>query len=651
MRARSILLTAALIAGVFAARPAPAEHVHGGPDAFVTMSDGTSIAVAIVFPKSFDPANPGAKKYPTIYEMAGYENGSSSDEGRTFFGETEDHCNEMFNGNCPPFPLPGDSHEGTSAFRYDDDYVSVHAQLRGTGCSSGEFNLYSTRGALDGVEVIENWLVKQPWSNGKVGILGHSYSGATGFMIAAMYNSPQWKANGGGKHLVAMTVSGMIDDIYRGITYPGGVSNYLFPPLWALGIRNAYDIAGGSAQALVRHFPDEIAQQCLQNMATHRRTIVEDPVLNGINDTDGEWWHARSNIYYARDIDVPIHLTGAFQDEQTGDRFAHLWEAIPAGVPKRLLMLNGDHGSQVGPTEAWSDRKAWMDYWMRGIPDQNVDIAARPVSVRTLFEMHESPDGLVPNAIKESDAFPLPDTAWTPFFLGPDGTLSTSQAAEGTAMYLSGTKRQSWFYDAGPGVGPPLTTMQGPDELNFVSAPFTTETAMAGPITANLFLASTAPDTDLFVQVTDRDAEGNVSWLTRGILKASHRAINYGASDYDVKPDPLDPTKPFLYRPWRPHTNPTTITPLEVNEYLIEIWPVAHIFRPGHSLQIKIMAPSAVDSYDSYAIRTLPPLALNTVHFGGETPSRVTIPIVGLPAGFGPPIACGAMHMVRCFPD
>jgi putative CocE/NonD family hydrolase len=648
MRARPILLTAALLAGVIATRPAPAEHVHGGPDAFVTVSDGTSIAVSIVFPDSFDPANPGAKKYPTIYEMAGYENGSSSDEGRTFFGETEDHCNEMFNGNCPPFPLPGDSHEGTSAFRYDDDYVSVHAQLRGTGCSSGEFNLYSTRSALDGVEVIENWLVKQPWSNGKVGILGHSYSGATGFMIAAMYNSPQW-GPGKPQHLVAMTVSGMIDDLYRGITYPGGVSNYLFPPLWALAIRNAYDIAGGSAQALVRHFPDEIAQRCLQNMATHRRTVVEDPVLNGINDVDGEWWHARSNIYIADQIDVPFHLTGAFQDEQTGDRFAHLWEGV-RGVPKRMLMLNGDHGSQVGPDEAWKDRKAWMDYWMRGVPNPYVNPAQRPVSVRTLFEMHDSENGIVSSGFKESNGFPLPDTNWTPYFLGVDGVLSPAQTEPGTAMYVSGTKRQSWFYDAGPEVGPPVTTTQGPDQLDFVTAPFATDTAMAGPITANLFLDSTAPDTDIFVQVTDRDAEGNVSWLTRGVLKASHRAINYDASDYNAGPDPLDPSKPFLYRPWRPHTNPQQITPLEVNEYLIEIWPVAHIFRAGHSLQIKIMAPSAVDSYYSYAIRGMP-LALNTVHFGGDTPSRVTIPIVGLPAGVGPPIPCGGMHMVRCFPD
>jgi hypothetical protein len=489
--------------------------------------------------------------------------------------------------------------------------------------------------------------VKQPWSNGKVGILGHSYSGNTGFMIAAMYGYYRVPT----KHIVALTVSGMIDDIYRGITYPGGVQNYLFPPVWTLAYRPAYDVLGGSAQALVRHMPDEIAQQCLQNMATHRRTVANDPLLHGVYATDGDWWHARSNIYYAHLINVPVHLTGAFQDEQTGPRFAHLWEAIPRGVPKRLLMLNGNHGSQVGPEEAWRDRKAWMDYWMRGIKDPYVNIKARPVSVRTLFEMHQTSNGIRSNGIKDSRSFPLEDTTWTPYFLGPNGTLSRTKTAAGTAPYLFGTKRETWVYEAGPEFGPPFTTTQAPDELNFVSAPFKKNTAIVGPITANLFMDSTAPDTAVFVQVTDRDPQGNVSFLQRGILKASHRAIDLGLSDWSSKRDPMSPSKRFLYRPWRPHTSNTNlITPLEVNEYLVEVWPVAHIFRPGHSLQIKILAPPWIDSLYAYGEITAP--ALNTVHFGGATPSRITLPIVSLSGvKLGPALACGEYHQVRCFPD
>jgi putative CocE/NonD family hydrolase len=637
-----MLLAAALAAGVLAVRPAPAEHVHGGPDLYVTLSDGTSIAVSIVFPRSFDPKNPGAIKYPTIFEMAGYENGSSSDEGRTYLGETADHfCDQT--GQCFEPPLAGDTHHGTSAFRYDADYVSVHAQVRGSGCSSGEFDIFTTRIGLDGKEIIDDWIAQQPWSNGKVGILGHSYSGNTGFMVAAMRP----------RHLVAMTVSGMIDDLYRGITYPGGVSNYLFPPLWTLGVRPAYDVAGGSLQALIRHMPDAIAQQCLKNMAAHRRTIAQDPILNGLADTDGEWWRARSNVSHVDKIQVPTHITGAFQDEQTGPRFEHLWELIPAGVPKRLLMTNGNHGTQVDAFETWGDRKAWMDYWMRGVANPFVNPAGTPVSVRTLFELHQNPDiGLVSNGVKESTAFPYPDTAWTPMFLGAGGALTPTMAERGSAVYLSGTKRQSWFYDAGPELGRPLTTVQGPDELDFVSAGFAETSAIAGPITANLFLASTAPDTAVFVQVADRDKRGNVTILQRGVLRASHRAIDYALSDYDeTKADPMDGSRPFLYRPWRPHTNPTNIDPLAVNEYLVEIWPVAHVFRPGHQLQIKIMAPSLVDSYYAYAPREIP-VALNTLHFGPRTPSRITLPFVSL-AGvtLGPELRCGDLWQVRCAAD
>jgi uncharacterized protein len=639
-RRAALLVAAALVAAVFVPYTSTADHVHGGPTDYVTMSDGVSIAVSVVKPHNFD----ATEKYPAILEMAGYENGAASPEGRTYLGETADHCREM-GLPCPEPPLAGDSHEGTSAFRYDDDYVTVHAQVRGTGCSGGEFDLFSWRTGLDGKEIIDNWIAKQPWSNGKVGILGHSYSGNTGFMVAA--TRPQ--------HLVAMTISGVIDDIYRGITYPGGVFNNLFPALWTLGIRPAYDVAGGTLQPLIRHLPDDIAAQCIQNVATHRRAVQDDPLLNGITDTDSQWFQSHSNYTYAHLINVPFHLTGAFQDEQTGPRHAHLWEMIPAGVPKRLLVTNGNHGTQVDAELVWKDRKAWMDYWMRGVADPFVDVVAKPVSVRALLELHQSPSGLVPNGIKDSTSFPMADTAWTPYFLGANGTLVPSlPSAEGSATYLSGTRRQSWFFDAGPQFGPPVTTKRGPDELDFISAPFAQNTLIAGPITANLFIDSTAIDTEFFVQVTDRDAQGNVSFLQRGLLRASHRAIDYAASDY-FGSDPLDPSEPFLYRPWRPHTNPTNITPLETNEYLLEIFPVAHVLRPGHSLQIKIMAPPWIDSEYGYPpSRGTVPISLNTVHFGGSTPSRITLPVVStgdLAMPLGPALACGDYWQVRCLPD
>ncbi|MCA1831276.1 MAG: CocE/NonD family hydrolase [Actinomycetota bacterium] len=667
---KMLLLVAVLAVGTLGFHPAPAfppsgpPDLHGGPTNFFTVSDGTSIALNVVVPDKCDPAKGGTDACPAILEMAGYENGSSDASGRTTLGQFEDWCKANFDPRCEGFPLTGDSHEGTSAYRYDADYVLVHASVRGTGCSSGEFDLFSERSAMDGYEIIENYIVDNSKhatasdtqlstfkSNGKVGILGHSYSGETGFMIAAQEGKAARDNNAATtSHLTAVTVSGLIDDLYRGITYPGGVANVLFPPEWTLGVRPAYDVLGGQLQGVVRNADEhpEISAQCAQNIATHTRNVVEDPVLNGTRDTDSNWWRSRSLVTYAPFIAAPIHTAGAFQDEQTGPRFAHLWETIPNDVPKRLLMSNGNHGTQVSPKLMWDDRKAWMDFWMRGIADPYVKApGTMQRSVRTLLELH----GEDVTGIKDSANFPLEDTTWTPYYLcaGADGNVvpgmlsatgcSASDNAT-SAKYLSGSKRQSWFFETGGSGGSPMTTKKGPDELDFVAPAFTDTTVIDGPITANLFMSTTAPDTEVFVQVADRNiATGELMMLQRGMLRASHRAIDATRSDYAGS---------FMYRPFRPHTNAELLTPGQTYELLVEIFPVAHIFRPGHALQIKIMAPPAVDSYYSYAPKGPP--AINTVYFGSE-PSRITIPIIPTPALADDVPACSEITQYRCVTD
>ena len=107
------------------------------------------------------------------------------------------------------------------------------------------------------------------------------------------------------------------------------------------------------------------------NVAGKSRTVLNDPLLQGLQDTDNDWYRARSLITYVDEIRVPIHITGAHQDEQTGPRGpTHLYESIQ-GVPKRLVLTNGDHGTGStaagGLPEIRADRKAWLDHWVRGL--------------------------------------------------------------------------------------------------------------------------------------------------------------------------------------------------------------------------------------------------------------------------------------------
>lgn len=636
-----------------AARAISPGPYSGGPSHFFTSNAGDEIALTVVMPHGYRKGT----RYPTILEMAGYENGSSSSDGRTMLGQTKDFlCGLGPPGQCPEQepPLADDSHHGTSAFRYDKDYVTVHASLPGTGCSSGEFSLYSREDAKAGAELIDDWIPNQPWSNGKVGLLGHSYSGATAMLIAS--HQP--------KHLVAMTVSGLVDDNYRGITFPGGVLNTLFPPLWYLGIRNGYHIVGGSGQGIARNADNENGQRCAANTASHTVDMDSDPIVNGVmsQGLDTEYWQRVSLITYINRIDVPIHITGTFNDEQTGARgTARLWEELPRGLPKRLLQSNGNHDTNVVARETWADRKAWMDYWIRGVkpdpdwgmtsPDGNV----KPASVRTLFELHpEKRDELVSNGHIDATRWPLDVTRWTTYLMCGGKVLSLDRTGceAGSDTYVSGTKRQSWLYQAGPEVGPPITSEDGPDQV-FLQGPVARPGdawAIAGPIVADLRMSITGNNTDLFVQVADLDTESReLKFLTRGWLKASHRAIDVKRSDHSRH----DPHRPhFMYRPYRQHTDPIDVPPGEPVDYKIEVWPTAHVFRPGHQLVVIVTAPPAVDSNYSFAVQSNQPTSVNTIFYNDpKYASSITLPVVPVRrivdlGATGP--GCGDYWQVRC---
>jgi len=616
----ALLFTASLLALV---RPA---GVDASPNQFVTMPDGIRIAINVRLPDNYVEG----QTYPTLFEMSGYDGGGAEDGTMS-----KDFARQVPAEIGSRFPLQEDSRQLSR--RFNADYVTIHASVRGTGCSGGEFDLFSWDAAHDGRFIIDHWIPQQPWSNGDVALMGHSYGGITGFMIAETQPT----------HLRAATLSGLIDDLYRGITYPGGVTNYGFPLLWTGAIRPAYDVGGGLLPGLAR---DEQAddtpnrkQKCAENVSTKRRTVLNDAIVQGVSDVDNPWFQHRSLIYDVAKVNVPIHITGAYQDEQTGPRGpTHLWERVE-GVPKRLLLANGNHDTQnpayTGP-EVYNDRKAWIDHWLRGIDGGFGTVDADQASVRTLLEYHRNASGtLVSNGVIDAADFPHPATDWTELYLG-DGTVGpVPPTAATTKTYVSGSPRQSWSYQAGHRQGSEFTTPEGPDEVNYVSAPLSENTTIAGPITANLFVSSTAPDTELFVSLIDEAPDGSRTYLQRGMLRASHDAIDVDRSSKT--------SAGRIYRPWRYHTNASLVTPNTVRDYLVEIFPVGHVFRADHRIVVKVHTPPAVDSYYAYVPKRVP--GVNTILSGPATPSRITLPVVPTPA-LGPELPCGRQEQVRCIP-
>ena len=464
-----IVLAALMAVGAVGVGIVERHPARAADKTYITMADGVKIAVSINYPKGFSATDKA--KWPTLLQLDGYE---------------------AAGGN------------GIATASWAERYVTIYASIRGTGCSGGRFDLFDRRHAMDGWEIIENWIVKQGWSNSKVGIIGHSYPGLTGFMTAST-NPP---------HLTAIAVSGLIDDLYRGQVYPGGVPNFGFPLVWTEAYRPAVELAGNAPR-----YAEETAAgdpTCLINVATRPpREPLDDPLPQGLMSREDEtYWQVRSLSSYIHGITKPIHMTQQFQDEQTGPRGANvLFERIQ-GVPKRLVLTNGVHGTN---SLANADKRAWMECWILK-SGQNCGAIADPAKrVQVHFETRNTTTR--PAEYVSSD-WPLPETAWSIYNMRADGTLAADPGPNGDVPYVSLPAGREVTLDFGFGFGDEgvgkLTFVDAPDEAVY-HLPFAKPTAIAGPIKATLWVTSTAPDTDFFVDILDRDtATGALTYLQRG---------------------------------------------------------------------------------------------------------------------------------------
>lgn len=603
------LLAGAALAPIATAAPPRVPPVFG----YALMPDGVRLAVVTTFPRGYVP---GRARWPALFEMDGYEGGA---------------------GPVDP------SYWG-------DRYVVVHASIRGTGCSGGRFDLFDGQTARDGRYLIDGWMSHQPWSNGRVGIVGHSYPGLTGFAVAE--TNP--------RHLVAVAVSGLVDDLYRGLAYLGGVPDGGFPVAWPLLLRPAQEYDGN----LSRYGSDQ--PSCATALTGRQAPApLDDPALNGaIGREDGVWWQAHSLITGIAGIRRPVHVVSTYQDEQTGPRGGvELWRHLPPDVPKRIVLTNGVHATHE---VAHADEVAWLDCWLlhdgRGCPG-GISDPKRRVQIR--FDTTgpgNNPFADKTNPPYEAADYPLPQSAWSRLYLHGAGTLSTTapKATEpgrtfvalpvGRSAYLSGAGVADSTGDAferlvdsayRDGYGQ-LTTATGPDAVSWrlpVSRPLT----IAGPLEADLWMTSTAPDTDVFVEVMDVGRDGSVSMLQRGLLRASFRAVDRSRSELVA----TGGHRGELLVPFHPFVNPTLLTPGAATLLRVEIFPLGHVFRAGHSLVVAVTSPPVMDELNGYA--SLQPPAVDTILSGPGHASSLLVPFLPVaPQVLRSAPACGDLTGVRC---
>jgi uncharacterized protein len=560
------------------------------------------------------PAGPYNGTWPTVFTMEGYS-GATRGDGPNAYLRMDDGeliALRIFFGEGPRH-----------------DYAFVQASIRGTECSWGNFNLYDRRHAWDGHHIIE-WIAAQPWSNTKVGMFGSSYPGQTAY----------WTATTKPPHLAAVSANLLHSDIYRDIFMPGGVQNILFPSLWSYGLGvvagpHRVPIDSVRSQVIAR---DEI---CLQaQIARYSVGDLPQPeneaVFAGLRSVDDDWYHSHAALTYTDTIKIPYYEQQDWQDEQVGPRAVVLFNHIHPTprtivgadgrprtiVPKRFVVSNGDHGYG---NFAGRDRWPWFDIWLLDKPD------VAGLTDHQIVNYFETDNDGHAAGTKSGDTWPFENTTYERLYLHDGSALSDAApaAAEANDLYLSGIARQGWFFYAYDGTADPfapavtsvtenLTTARSlPDVVAYQSPALTQQKVVAGPILMDLYASMLGTDADFFVSISDVYPDGRVSYLQRGLLKASHRAIDPLRSYYDGS---------TMVQPYRPHTNPQPVVPGEIEQYTIEIFPLGHVFRTGHKILIQIHTPPATDGLWGYTPSHQP--ALVTLYHDSLHPSFLQLPVV-----------------------
>jgi len=519
-------------------------------DVKIKMSDGTEINADIFRPDSDEkfPAIFGYHPYDQEAQTAPIKHSSFS----TFF-----------------FRNPGQEKGNAYIEAGDPDafvrrgYIYVIANIRGTGKSGGKYPFLAPPEAQDGFEIIE-WIARQPWCTGDVGMFGVSYFAWIQLFIAAL-NPP---------HLKCFFAPWGASDLYRDSIYRGGILGHGFWRMWVAGsIPNCrLETTPHEQEEINRLLQDEdIAGvpeivQILRNRAVGANPLFVDILLHPY---DGSYWEKRRVRYGG--IKVPgyigacwgiygLHLPGAFRS----------WDNLK--VPKKML---------IGPP-AYLDRPLyqlqyeslrWFDYWLKGMDTGIMEEA--PIK---LFIMGT-------NEWREANEWPLPETKWTPFYLHKNGVLH-----ERVCHMHEGFDS---FEDSPWGRG----------YLEYCSPRLVENTEVIGPIVLNLYASSTDDEVLWFVSLREVDSGGNERVLTRGWLRGTHREI--------------DPKRSKPWEPFHPHTRSEPLVPNEIYEFKIPIVPTGNLFKAGSIIKLKISCT------DDQPKNPLEMIACGNLY--RQSPSRITV--------------------------
>jgi putative CocE/NonD family hydrolase len=501
-------------------------------------------------------------------------------------------------------------------------YVVVEQDVRGRFTSEGEWYTFKNE-SLDGYDTVE-WAAALPYANGKVGMFGGSYVGATQY-LAAIAKPP---------HLAGICPTVTAANYHDGWTYQGGAFEQWFNESWTTGL---------AMNTMRRRAEQSDALEGTKTLPLTDYAVLEAPSAAGIAPYFKDWLaHPNFDAYWKQwsiedhyaQIQVPALSFGAWYDIFLGGtlrNYARLKTEAGTDAAKRgqrlVVYVGGHAGGSASRTVGAVDfgeklpidedeiTLRWYDSILKG--QANGVEREKPVKI---FVMGK-------NEWRDEEDWPLSRAKSTRYFLHSTGGGAAGLAGRG-ALSTSAPgeeKPDQYVYDpsdATPTIGGPLCcgslpTGIGPEDqrpaetradvLVFTTPAFAQDTEVTGPVALDLYVSSSAVDTDFTGMLVDVWPNGFAQNLTSGILRMRYR---------------------------NSQEKPELANPGETYHVTVDLWATSNVFLAGHKLRLEVSSSNFprfdrnLNTGEIQARATRMIKATNVIYHDKAHPSALVVPVV-----------------------
>jgi putative CocE/NonD family hydrolase len=491
-------------------------------------------------------------------------------------------------------------------------YAFVTVDSRGRYDSEGEFTPYRHDGK-DGAEVM-SWIVRQPWSNGRIATIGGSYLGKVQWQMAKE-NHPA--------HAAIVSYVSPADDFHDGSRY-NGVPKLDLMYTWMMGMdgRVGQSRTGWNWAMAMRGLPLHTLSEAVGRDVPYWRDVM-------VNDRLGEFWTPIQMTGFYDRFDIPsFNVTGWYEGQLKGQIQNYANVAKRSRAPRDHMLVVGPWlhgvnrnrvvGERDGGPEAIIDLNRLRDRWL----DARMLGASRPDLPSVAYFLP------VKNEWRAGGGWPVPGTVFTKYYLDSrggantllgDGVLRTDTPATGppdrfsydpanpVPSFSSRTAGSRGGLPSGAVDHRALETRQ--DVLVYTSAPLADDLEIAGPVSATIYFATDVVDTDLTARLLDVAPDGRALNVAEGIARAKYR------NSYE-NPEPLQPGK--------------------VHALSIELFPAANWFQRGHRIRVEISSSDFPNFGRNLNVMnsdsgTEMKVAQTRIEHSAQSPSHIVLPVI--PAG------------------